>query len=681
MRSIVATRILLASLFALALPLVVWLKNATPVAAATDAGTAISVTVNVTYVDPNANNYSGNSNTIVTVVQNAPTLTNVGSSGQTTVPGQVRTDSFTLTNTGNNASGSPGYFQVDSGSSSLSGAGATITGYTYTYNGSTSSSYSTISALNTALSSVNIAETGATSILVINVTYSIPTSATPTSISDTLAANVTYPGGGSGGTAWSASTSADATTAITDTVVNDARLDLALSYSQDGTTGAITYTIKANNGGSTGTADLQVAKSLLGASNKGVLIVNKIPQFAGTPLTVSGTLSVSTTSGNGYAATNWQIYTTSSATGAAGTWSTAAAVNTAATIPAGTTYVALYLTGGASGIELAADASGSTGANAVTAPAVTMTYTVGQPTGNGSGDAGAVQNIVNALWGDNQPTEHVLGPGIPTLTADSTTTSTITTTGQGLNNTVSPPGSGYANGASNLVLNQALGATGVLTGPCCTAANAAATGSYDGSVSATSNNDFTAVGFTPSSFIGVNSGTVAGTPVGNTTGSSVSNIKVENGVENTGNASATVTLSATAPTSPGGWTVGLYTNNAGAPGSLLTGASVGATSTGTITVASGTTTPYWAVYTAPSGVTTYTRYDATITATSGGSTNSTHNEMYPDYVAVTTTASVPANGCPSGMSLTPPAAGVCPGGTIQYVIDYRNIVVGCLSGT
>jgi hypothetical protein len=84
------------------------------------------------------------------------------------------------------------------------------------------------------------------------------------------------------------------------------------------------------------------------------------------------------------------------------------------------------------------------------------------------------------------------------------------------------------------------------------------------------------------------------------------------------------------------------------------------------------------VYSAPSGVTAFTRYDALIHGSDGTLSNDTHNELYPGYVPLTKSVTVSSTGCPAGQS--PPAGTVCPGGMLLYTIDYRNIVVGGNAG-
>jgi len=136
---------------------------------------------------------------------------------------------------------------------------------------------------------------------------------------------------------------------------------------------------------------------------------------------------------------------------------------------------------------------------------------------------------------------------------------------------------------------------------------------------------------------------------------------VGNAVDNTGNSSDTYTFTATTPS---GWTVTFCTDSACAtpmPSNKLT-------------VASGVTTTYYVKYAPPSTVTTLLQYDFTITATgTGGSgdNNATHDDLYAGFVALTKTATVSSNGCPSGV--TPPANQTCPGGVIAYDVNYLNI--------
>jgi hypothetical protein len=216
------------------------------------------------------------------------------------------------------------------------------------------------------------------------------------------------------------------------------------------------------------------------------------------------------------------------------------------------------------------------------------------------------------------------------------------------------------------------------------AGNYGATGSYDGSVATNNNNDFTAVGFFPTGATMTNSGTVAGSWVGNTIAQGPTTFVVPNNVEydNTSFATVNVTVTATAPTVPSGWTVelcGAVTGTTCNPAAGFTNGTAGATSTGTYAVARRTTgnATVYAVYSAPAGVVAFTRYDAVIAASDGTNINYTHNELYPGYIVLTKTEAIQSSGC----SGSPPAGTVCPGGILLYTIDYRDVMAGASTET
>ncbi|HTW83544.1 MAG TPA: hypothetical protein VMD91_05675 [Candidatus Sulfotelmatobacter sp.] len=206
-----------------------------------------------------------------------------------------------------------------------------------------------------------------------------------------------------------------------------------------------------------------------------------------------------------------------------------------------------------------------------------------------------------------------------------------------------------------------------------------ATGSYDGNVAVNNNNDFTAVGFFPTGATLTNSGTVAGSPIGNTITQGPTTFVVQNDLEydNTTNATVDVTVTGTAPTVPSGWTVricGAVTGTTCGTGTDFTNGVAGATSTGTYAVprrTNGQITVY-AVYSAPADVVAFSRYDAVIAASQGTNINYTHNELYPGYIVLTKNETIQSSGC----SGSPPAGTVCPGGIVLYTIDYRNVIAG-----
>lgn len=220
----------------------------------------------------------------------------------------------------------------------------------------------------------------------------------------------------------------------------------------------------------------------------------------------------------------------------------------------------------------------------------------------------------------------------------------------------------------------------VLTGP--VGANGAS-GSYDGVAVTNIDNDFTAKGFFPAGATLGNTGTVPGTYIGTTISQGPTTVDVRNEVyaNNTGGPSRTVTITATAPTSPAGWTAQVCRDNAGAiscaTGGGFTVGTAGATSSGSFAVSGHTavTTQYWVRYGAPTGLTAFARYDAPIFATDNAATpnmNWTHNELYPGYIVLTKQMTIQSTGCSGSV----PAGTVCPGGVILWTIDYRDIIAG-----
>ena len=214
------------------------------------------------------------------------------------------------------------------------------------------------------------------------------------------------------------------------------------------------------------------------------------------------------------------------------------------------------------------------------------------------------------------------------------------------------------------------------------------TGSYDGVQAATNNNDFTARSFVPSGANFVNSSTVPGSPIGNTlSGTTSVSVPNEAYYANTTNANKSVTLAATAPLSPAGWTVRFCPDNAGAPdcsGATTTPfapSAAAATSSVSYTVIKHTTAvnQFWTVYAVPANTVAFTRYDALIDFSDATLTNYTHNELYAGFIPITKQTAIVADGCPAGE--TPGPTGVCPGGVLRYTLDYRNIMSGAGLGT
>ena len=204
----------------------------------------------------------------------------------------------------------------------------------------------------------------------------------------------------------------------------------------------------------------------------------------------------------------------------------------------------------------------------------------------------------------------------------------------------------------------------------------AATGSYDGSVATTNNNDFVEKSFAPAAFTAVNSSTIVGSPNGNTYTSAVTGIAVRHEVKNTGASTGYFIFYAQAPSSPAGWTVGIYNDSAGALGTEITGNASGTTyqTTSTVTIASNTSAFIWTVYAAPTGIQAFNRFDALLAVLDSGNysnNNEVHDELYSGYVVQTKSYTITSTGCSGSV----PAGTWCPGGILKYTIDVRNIAV------
>ena len=659
-------------------------------AAQTPPNTSIQNTASATYKDANGNSYTTESNTVTTIVQNAPSLTvttNNGSSAgsQNVAPGQVVTDTYTLTNTGNAA----GNFALTTGATDngVQGSGndnSNTSTVQYIFNSTT---YTTVAALNTALGSASATASGSSITVQVQYTLSASPANVPGTVTTQLKATVAYAAVGSAG----AVTSSAVSNTYSDAVQSDARMDMQKTSSQAATSPYnITYTINANNGGAFSSQELNSVTSL-GFPTKGCLaIVDKLPTFGATAPSIVGTPTVTFTAGtNGFPASGVTatVYYTTSANGSSG-WTTSA--------PANPAYIAVFLSVSSGTACLNSHAGTSTGSVTNAQAAVQLQFVMPQPTGAGSGNANAYENVATSIFGDNQPTEHIVGGNIPASTADSGGAAPIYAASQGINYTPVPSpgtGSGGGNGWSNTVVNNAHLAAGVFNGPSSATpstmstlvTSSQATGSYDGSVAVNANDDFTQASFTPASFTSINSSTTIGSPTGNTYSSGVNGINVPNALYNSGNKDDSYTVIVTAPT--GGWTVQLFPDNgsgtapAASPYAGCT--SPAATCTATIAVSSGSAIQYWAVYNAPSGVATFSRFDASIAATSvndNTQNNSTHNEIYSGFIALTKSATVTSSGCPAGTTPTYAAGSLCPGGTLTYSLDYRNIAVTGGSG-
>ena len=97
---------------------------------------------------------------------------------------------------------------------------------------------------------------------------------------------------------------------------------------------------------------------------------------------------------------------------------------------------------------------------------------------------------------------------------------------------------------------------------------------------------------------------------------------------------------------------------------------------------SGSSLNYYTKYIIPAGAPYFYRFDSSITATSVGDntkSNSTHDELYSGFIALTKSQSVTSTGCPAGVAPSYAANTVCPTGVLQYVVDYRDLVMGTTS--
>jgi hypothetical protein len=687
------------------------------VSAADAPGTQITNSASATYKDASGNSYTTTSNVVTTVVQNAPSLTNTSGTGTNYAPAQVVTDTFVLANTGN----ASGYFQLtadatlggtDASSATLGNGAATCTTpvgsqsaaceYAATVGGTTYyfTSYNSTSdnnSLNYWLKNTNSLTAGGSSVT-ISVYYALASNAATGSsntVTSSITANITYAAAGSA----PSETSANQSGTESNTVQADSRLDLYKSSSQNGSTGDITYTISAHNGGAFAAKDLQSVKTLLGAASNGILITDKVPVFGGSPLALSNSGAVTVTSNATYGFASGAIadtYYTTSANGTTGWTKATGNLPTDGSV----TYIGVFIHGGScsstAGFELCADTGHATNpgnVNVASAAALQISFVVVQPSGAGSGNTGAVTNIANGVIGDNQPTEHILGPGIPGSTADSSSSTPLTTAGQGINNTTNTSTSG----ASNQTSNKALASFSVQNGP---SGQPGSSGSFDGSVASGPNNDFTAVSFDVNTDSITNTGTTPGTPVTAATTGSATTICVADTIKNSGNKDDSYNITAYAPTafaipatggqsfagtfSAGGtqlatWTVGVYSNNVCT--SALGGATAGSASStaANVAVTSGSTLTYYIGYTAPSGTAYFTRFDSLVHAVSVGDntkTDDTHDELYSSFVALTKSQSITSTNCPSGASPSYAANTVCTGDSIAYTVDYRNLVLG-----
>jgi len=659
------------------------LLPATVSAAETAPNTTITNTATATYTDSNNQSYTTNSNTVTTTVQNAPSLTISNAAAQTIAPGQTVTDTFTVTNSGNATGAITLNAPTQTGSATLTG--------TYVLNNAATGSCSiaTPCSLSTLEADAALATAAVGSSVTIGVIYQASTSATtPGTVATTLTGTITQATVG----AAPAATSQTATATDTDTLKADARLDLQKSVTSPASSGAsIVYTIVGNNGGGFGAKTLVSAGNLLGLTNTAgvIAVLDQVPHYTGA--TTQAALTAAPAVPALPAGDTGTVYYTTSAGGLTG-WST--------TFNAAATYVALFVTTtNANGIAFPSNpVSGEGAGNVPSATAqFTFTFSTTQPQGTGVSNPGSLSNIANSVIGGNPGNagSPIIAPGIAVDTdyETSSTTFPATTFGPTVTNTTAGSNPGTApGGASNTVTTQAFAQQSVANGPL---ANAAATGSYNGSAGVSNQNDFTDVGFACGNGASVNDGaTTCSWPA--------AGVSIPATLQNTGNGSDTYNIYATAPA---GYTVQLYaatgcpaTSPATLPSTCTLGAALSAASAsgGSVTttagqpVASGATLNYFVVYKAASGSSLPFNSvsgdaiaygtGATVTAgvpALGPDANETWQTIYPGGAVKVTKSQAIVSNCPG--TPAPPANSVCPGGTITYTLAYANIAPAALA--
>jgi hypothetical protein len=653
----------------------------------TPGGTNITNQASASYTDNNGNALSAVSNTVTTVVQNAPSLTDTNGGNQTVAPNQAVSQIFTLTNTGN----SPGSFNLSA--ATISGGSATITNYQATVPGQSIQTFATFTALQTYLAAV-AQSVIAGNAAIVQINYNVGASAAASTITGTVTSTIVDPAVGAAPSA----TSAPATSAEVDTVANDGRLDVSKSSAQNAGTGVITYTLGINNGGQFTAHYVQALSNAsfgFGALTTtgtigGILVADKIPTFAGGNPAITGSPSVAFTRGsNGFPADASETARVicSTSTDGASAWST--------TCNGASVWIGVLVSGGSlantqtGGDGLLANAAGSTatgglnGGPKTTAAAITLTFSITPPTGTGSANANSIVNVANGVFTNNGSTPQIIGSGTSTTDGVGATAAVVTDIANTTGNTGAGP-----SGASQAVPNSALSAFAVFTGPF---GQATALGDVTNSGTATVNNDFTEVAFKDAAAPPTTTSTDPAAIVGNSTSNPIT-FWVRNDVQNTGNKDDNISLAVVTPNVTG-WSSQLVTANLSTTAlNGATAAGPGATSSTStpIALASGATTTYWVKYTAPAGTASFTAFDAKLTATGSlngatPNTNDTHNELYNGFIALTKEATIESDGCPTTTTGTFGANGgnvgggttkVCPGGVIRYDIFFKNVAKG-----
>ena len=630
--------------------------------AATASGTVITNTASAVFTDVNNTASTTTSNTLSTTVQNAPALT-VGTSNQSVTIGMVVVDTFTLTNVGNGT----GSFALP-GNATFAGTAAGTTLQGYVLNAATTGTCSNADpcayAILNAQSGMSAAPAGS---VTVGVEYTISVAASlGQTIQITLPAAITN----IAVNGIVAESSATSTATPTDTIVADARLDVAASVTPPPNGAAnITWTVSANDGGGFAAHDLQAAKAVLGAGANGIVLFAKIPTFAngGSLLAVAPTVS---TCPSGSTCTVY--YNTTVSTAPTTGWS-----STQPGTLSTTTWVALFISGGGGGVELVSAPGGSTGgAGNVTIPQASFTFATTQPSGAGAGTAGAVTLIVNGAIGGQLGMTNVtpiVGTSVAPGTADNAGASALS--GVEFNSTAGS-GTTAPGGSSNIAASQAYVVYSVFIGP---AGQAQASGAWSGSTvpgyttgTATTNNDFSFFDYNHTA-TSINTATnPAGAPSGNSiTGGTA--VDIVGTILNAGTGSDSFNLTATTVAA---WTVTFQCYNAVAAacgvGDAQFACHVG-NITATPSVASAGTYNICATLTPSGAATAYSALAWMITATSvnsGGTVNNTtYDVLYPGGELVGFRSNA-VSLCPGGV--TPANGGAISGCTITYTVTMVN---------
>lgn len=694
-----------------------------PSPALTTPGQTITNAASATYSD-GTNTYNILSNTVTVYVQNAPSLvvlTNNGTiAGAVTtnglnpaaspVPGNNLSDVYTLVNTGNGT----GYFALASGAQAsptpLPGTNNGVTqsgpetGVTYTvscsYGAGFNQTETTIAAVNTDLSSqaaCNAVPANGS----VNVAVNYQANATGT-VTTALEAQLVYSGSGTG---YGAASSLWVTNQYSDPITADERVDVQKSPNPIASDGTVTYQITVNNGGSTAANYVNGYGATCGATvivcgpaltGPGVIIADKVPNGASTPLPV---VSMSPSPGPqslSAGETVTMVYTT--AANAKTGWT----AYSGGGFPAGTTYVGLYLTGNASRVGLPADptpaAAPTTGPGSVAAASSQIGWTMklGPMPPNLT-----INNIVTAPAGDNK--QCIEGPGLtttatacdpsgpnpnpgntpgdPTISL-STPPPVPSSPGPGLSNTGQvfspslyngPLGQADAQGCFNSnatpvplpswsPMPNPFPTVSPTTQPTC-----AATDNQD---------DFTQAVATPNP-------SSTQMPYGAQM-AAASTATVTNAIKNPGTQATTYQL--TFPTLPPSLTITSVTYGAASCSTTSTPAS-GVYPLGSVNA--GATIQYCVTYTSNTGASApyyfqpqFVQLRVAYTSAPTIYYNDTWNILMPGgFVEIAKTANMLNNGnCTGSFTGGLPANGVCPGGLIQYAVAYRNALPAYANG-